>query len=835
MSRSSVAAVARIGWRGIRRSRGRSALIVFLMLLPVAAMAGAITLITTVSPTSEESATHSMGVAGYSVQMSGELTTDSVRAALPEGAQVEPWTYDLAGLVLPGRTIDIDARSMDLDGLAHGMLEITAGRQPQNQQEVAVSASVAALAGVGVGESIGLVDWGRLAVVGLVEDTFDIRRRLVLLDASVARESAQGERFGASPGWLVSVPDGVEMPYTQDACGFEGCPFIAYARYGFSESPDDVSAAILVLGGLALVEAVLVAAAAFAVGVRRRQRELGLLAAAGAERRHLAGTVLSEGLLLGGLAAVFGVGLGVLAVLALSPWLDELTNRRIGPVALNATFLVLAGGIGLFACLIAAALPARAAARLPVLMALSGRRPPLSPARLLLVLGLVMITVGVVVTSAGAAMRLTDPRGSMSMVLLLVGAICGVLGFGTCSPWLVERLERLGFRLPPPARIALRDTARARSRNGPIVTAILAAFAATVAVSAYFASSDAEAAANWRPWLRADQLIVQGEGAARAGADSAADLGALASAPVPYLVGSGDREVYAIVAGPDPDEGPIAENFTVGDGELLTALGAEAGSPTLEEGGIVLVLPDRLRPTFEDGDLVGVTAEPPPQMTHATVAVQDAVTGDEVSTFKLPATVVATGLASGGLADAVVSPGTAERLGLVAGVTPTYLIRLARPVVEVDVARAAEFAAQQPNTRADASLGPARPGQVFRVLLIVVSLLFALSVTGIAVALGEAESRPDQRTLLAVGADPGIRRRIAAARAGVLALMAGMLAVPAGLLPAWGLLGSRGAPLVVPIPEVVAAVIILPLAGIVGALLLTRRIPAWSALREAGS
>jgi len=157
---------------------------------------------------------------------------------------------------------------------------------------------------------------------------------------------------------------------------------------------------------------------------------------------------------------------------------------------------------------------------------------------------------------------------------------------------------------------------------------------------------------------------------------------------------------------------------------------------------------------------------------------------------------------------------------------------LPRPVVDADVATAATIASQQPETRADASIAPTRPDETFRLLLVFLSLLFALTVTGIAVALGEAESRPDQRTLLAIGADPGIRRRISAARAGVLALMAGLLAVPAGLLPAWGLLASRGSPLVVPYTEVFAAVIVLPVAAILGALLLTRRIPEWSALRQ---
>ena len=119
--------------------------------------------------------------------------------------------------------------------------------------------------------------------------------------------------------------------------------------------------------------------------------------------------------------------------------------------------------------------------------------------------------------------------------------------------------------------------------------------------------------------------------------------------------------------------------------------------------------------------------------------------------------------------------------------------------------------------------------------MLVASLLFALSVTGLAVALGEAESRPEQRTLLALGADPRLRRRIAAARAGVIAVLAGALAVPAGLLPIWGLLSSRGAPLVVPLPEVVAALAVLPLVAMAGTLLFSRPIPDWSAFRSAAT
>jgi putative ABC transport system permease protein len=175
-------------------------------------------------------------------------------------------------------------------------------------------------------------------------------------------------------------------------------------------------------------------------------------------------------------------------------------------------------------------------------------------------------------------------------------------------------------------------------------------------------------------------------------------------------------------------------------------------------------------------------------------------------------------------------------VGVTPGVLQRFLIRLGHPIGEADLSRAAAITtSRSPDAWADASLGPPRSGDGFRLAMMVASLLFALSVTGVAVALGEAESRGEQRTLLALGADPRVRRRIAAARAAVIALLAGALAVPAGLLPIWGLLLSRGAPLVVPLPEIVASLAILPILVVVATFVLIRPIPSWSAFRGAGS
>ena len=821
MKATSSRAVVRIARRNIGRSRWRSLLISLLVMLPVAAMLGAATIVQTVTPTPERSVTHQMGEADLLVYPAGSgATGDALRAALPAGSRVEPVRVAEGRLVLPGMEASVTLRSMDLGGLAKGMLVTVDGRPPRNPGEVAISASVASLAAVGIGDSITLKGLGSPTVVGLVEDQFDLKARVVLQDISAAA-SAQGQT-----DWLVGLPPGTDVASLDlgtDIAGPSSALFQSTSRGAATVANAGPTPAIVLLGGLALLEAALVASAAFAVSIRRRQRELGLLTATGAEPGHLADTVMAEGALLGGLGVLAGGIVGLGGALAVSPWLDQLTDRRNPPIGVWPPWILVAGGIGLFAALVAAFVPAWTAARLPVLTALSGRRPGPAPARRTLSLGVVMIGIAIAMTSTGAAMRLQDPMGSMSILLLLAGAVLGTLGFGACSPWLLERLEKPAARLPLASRIALRDTARTRSRNGPIVTALLASFAVTVALAAYSASQDTTTAARWRPWLLPDQIFMQGEGVARGGPEAARALGAIAAGPI-LGAGSADRSVWiSPVNSNDVNQG--IQNVTVGDGELLKALGAESAASDMVDGAVVLL------------------AEKPTDVARVTVHVMDNQ-GAEVDSVTLPARVVVIGIDPhaglaqmelGDLPGAVLSATTATRLGVSAGQSDRYVIRLGHPVTDADLARAAAIAAEYPDTYADASRGPSRPGEAFRMAMLIASLLFALSVTGLAVALGEAESRPEQRTLLALGADPRLRRRIAAARAGVIAVLAGALAVPAGLLPIWGLLSSRGAPLVVPLPEVVAALAVLPLLAMAGTLLFSRPIPDWSAFRSAAT
>jgi putative ABC transport system permease protein len=425
---------------------------------------------------------------------------------------------------------------------------------------------------------------------------------------------------------------------------------------------------------------------------------------------------------------------------------------------------------------------------------------------------------------------LTSSDSTVPILLMAGGAMLGTLGFGLVSPWLLERLEGLSARLPLAGRIALRDTARARSRSAPIVTAILASLAATIAIGAYGASRDAEIAANWQPWAAPDQIMIEGPDAAQAGPGAARALGAVASSVV-VGVASGEIGYVWIDAPaahrakpttPPPGAGPgygvgySAFNVSIADEQLLSALHAEAAAPDLASGAVVLL-----------------TQEAWVGLDRVSVVMNDGTT--DAPGVEVPARAVVTGVGGGNLPEALMSEATARRFGLAGGLPYRFVLRLDHPVTPADLQAAAAASAQFPDTRADADMGPGHPDDLFRLLLVVASLLFALTVTGIAVALGEAESRPDQRTLLTLGAEPRLRRRITAARAGVLAILAGLLAVPAGLLPVWGLLASRGHDMVIPVFEIAAAVGLLPLLAIGATWILGRPIPDWSAFRSSTS
>jgi len=262
--------------------------------------------------------------------------------------------------------------------------------------------------------------------------------------------------------------------------------------------------------GIALVMALvgLIAAAGFVVVAQRRQRQLGLLAAIGATEQHLRFVMLANGVIVGATAAVVGGAVGVAGWVLAAPAIEVAAGHRIGrfdlPWGLIAATLVLA----VVTATAASWWPARSVARLPVMVALSGRPARPSPVHRSLTLAVALAGAGMV---AVARAQPASGSGHEVQPLLLIGGIVGVvIGVVFAAPAAIRVLAVPARRLPFAPRLALRDLVRHQARAAAALAAITLALGVSV-TTIVIAQANAYRADEGN--LSSRQLLVRVEGA----------------------------------------------------------------------------------------------------------------------------------------------------------------------------------------------------------------------------------------------------------------------------------------------------------------------------------
>jgi putative ABC transport system permease protein len=501
-------ALVRLAWRDNIRHKGRTALVIALIGLPVAMLLVASVLIRTTIFSLDEKRAVALGpVADVVVrQRSGDspqtgstpvpARPDSEMPTLPAGARAIPLTtaqsirFWAEGHPRRPERVESLAGTFS-DPILAGVFLLRSGTWPTTNDGVAVSASLATFAHLKIGQSVELVTPKRtVSVTGIYERRDDLN---IHAFASLALINESPSAFTQAEVWIDLGPN-VTATETSAAAeglfkqGWEPSNVDLLPRFQFrpgqfmggtTDSEATPIAIINVVGMILLFLLGTIVTAAFAVGARRQLRTLGLIAANGGEPRQLQRLVTLQGTVAAAVGALFGFALGAAGLIAVLPHMNRFSHKILPGVELVPFDIGIAFVMAVVAGSFAAAIPGRTIAKVPVLNALGGRRPMRNVSNSLPVVGIILAGIGVLLLAAA-----TKPNSiGNAWVAAAAGGIAVLLGGVITAPWLVGRLAPLAGHLSGAPRLAVRRMTRHRGRSGPIVAAIMATGAVTVCIN----------------------------------------------------------------------------------------------------------------------------------------------------------------------------------------------------------------------------------------------------------------------------------------------------------------------------------------------------------------
>ncbi len=886
MKLSSWRAAVRIARRDAAKHKARSALIVAMVALPVLALSGADVLARSGQLSVGEKLTRDIGHADAAIRATGAQSIEQAPgldggyggergggSRAGQGGRPQTLSAAAAHRLIPSATkVLVDrtgrialttqhgiahasARELDYsDPIASGILDQRSGRAPRSDGEVAVTRKLADKLGVMVGDTLRTpTGHHSFTVVGTVTEPNALSEpEIVGLPGALPLGKASENDGPPTTSYLVAVPGAVSWP---DVLALNRHGIYVTSRHVVLHPPPDsavplyrhhphytgsgtdtttVGLAILAVG-IAVLEVVLLAGAAFAVGARRQRRDLALVAACGGSARQVRAVVLAGGGVLGLVGAVVGIALGIVAAVAATPAAQRLNGALFGHFDLRPGELAAVALLGVVTGVLAAVLPARQAAKQEVVAALTGRRGAVRSSRRVVIGGLVAIGVGAVVALYAA-------RPPANFTLLLAGAVIGELGFVACAPALVALTSRLGRWLPLAPRLALRDAGRHRSRSGPAVAAVLTAVAGSIAVSTYVVSMLAHGEQQYTPQLRMGQVELYGDPATAAKPELVADLAnalhARSAIDLRTLGACSKSRCTDVFIQPIHAGGCSAHHAGRG-GVAIDRGGRGCLRPAAVGGSVAVGGRDLLRAAtgridsdalaaLQAGKIV-VLAQKENANGHATVVVDPESNRSQQSherKLTLPAFGARVVGQPGVAYDAIVSPKTARRLDLGTQSAGAVIFDTASTPTDAQLQAANSVLARAGRSPSDLYVERGYVAERFGYGLLALALgsaIVTIGATAIATGLALAEARPDLTTLGAVGAAPRVRRTLAASQAGVVAVLGVVFGSLAGLGLAYAIvISQRGWPFALPWPTLAGTVVGLPVFATAIAWLLTR-------------
>ncbi|MCC8480825.1 FtsX-like permease family protein [Streptomyces globisporus] len=879
-------AAFRIARRDAARAKGRSALVVAMIALPVLGVTAADLTYRSALPTKAEELTAELGSADAGFQATSigpvklQQMPDGINWSTPEGApdptpeeQAKPVDVPAAfpegSRYLTERSVpasvttrhgvaDTEINELRIsDPMLRGRIELTDGAYPRKPNEIAATSDFVGAAGLSIGDRVTVRGPEQTyTLTGTVELPADLRAdHLYALPGSVIapwQKTADRDKSilppqPGDPYWLVKGPAGAGVTWQDILAANERGVLVKSRQVALNPPPDsevpmssmssgystetETTAAVVTVAAMAVLEIVLLAGPAFAVGARRSRRQLGLVGSCGGSRGQIRAVVLAGGAVLGGVGAVAGVGAGFGLTALFRPMIEDYTGNRFGELTVRPWEILAIAALGLVTGVLAALAPAIVAGRQSVLESLTGRRGTRRSSRVLPVIGVIALTAGVGIAVYGGV------AGDTAFVA--GGSVLAELGVLCCIPVIVGFLGRLGRRLPLTPRIALRDAARNRGRTAPAVAAVMAAVAGSVAIATYTSSNAAQQAYDHVPNMTPGTVALS---ASDIGADAelprsraaveqnypvsgkAADFGRVwagSDCSVYYeeengcgtlelvkpsgkghscpLKGKGAKELALRLSADEHkrmmnspacmDENYTMVAFGTGDHKIITGgadvldtyvkLDDPAAVKALAEGTPVLLnsayakngeVTLKATHLYNDRDKKNRARHPGKART----------TTDRLKVYVAPDRFAATpGIRM------IMPEETAERLGLHVEDYGSFYA-LGRDATDAE-SQAAYAAIEQAGNRAYLMSSNERFRTQDDTILLILALfagVVTLGAAAITTGLSKADAEADLTTLSAVGAPPGVRRSLSGFQCLVVALTGVLLGTVAGLVPA---------------------------------------------------
>jgi putative ABC transport system permease protein len=499
--------VTRVALRGLLGRKLRAVLTAFAIVLGVAMVSGTFvltdtiksafsTVFTTVYQNTDAVIT---GKSAISSNNNGNApTTPSLPASLLTKVQALPQVAEASGSIsdqaqLVGRNGKVIssggapglAFSYSPQGDRFNPLKLTTGNFPSAPDEIDIDSSTASKHNYKVGDDIGVVARGpveHFRVVGTVEiggvsslggatmAIFTLPKAQQLFNKVNQYDQINvAARHGYTPQDVVNAIKPLLGPSAQVRTGQAQAAQATKDTSGFLNIFQDF---LLAFGGIALFVGSFVIANTLSITIAQRTRELATLRTLGATRRQVLRSVLIEAFVIGTLASIIGLFLGLLLAKGLNSLLDSFgINLPQTSTVFKTRTIIVALAVGIIITMLAALRPALRATRVaPIAAAREGALLPPSrwakygphAAYTTVVVALALMLIGLLVSSLSTGLRL---------LAVGVGAVALFIGVSMLAPKLVPPLVRvLGW---PASRIggAAGKLAQGNSSRNPARTA----------------------------------------------------------------------------------------------------------------------------------------------------------------------------------------------------------------------------------------------------------------------------------------------------------------------------------------------------------------------------